>query len=243
LADLRGRTEEFLAPSSHPCFVIRQGRIYWQVDTCWQPTDPESRAAEILDYLAGVLPGLPHAGAGSPRDHLLRQMATINHWYLETVPLLDGAFHTFEFLLPRLAEFAPALPRKVLDRQRMKRRVLHDQQKQPSQRAERLRTLDSRFWSSCLSCSLALVIETLANNHFCTIRSLLNLPEVYGCWNRFTVPFLFRALYRKVEVLRQLHITSQSRESPSMIRSEIDLRSSGEQHHPHVSHRRQAVEE
>ena len=209
-ADSPGISVDLLTPPPHPCFVRREGRIYWQVNSRWEPSDPERRAEEVLHYLAPLLPAVPRAAGGSAVERLRQYSPLVNDWYLETAPLVDGQFAAFDFLLPQLAEFDPALAVKALDRQRMKRRVRHDPQLLPNERAKRLKTLDGRIHSSCLSCSLALAMETLANNHFCKIGNLLELPELYGSWNSFMAPFLFRTLYRKVEVLRRLVKTAPS---------------------------------
>jgi hypothetical protein len=43
-----------------------------------------------------------------------------------------------------------------------------------------LRVIDSRFFTSCLYCALALSMQALANNHFGAIGRLLHHPGLYA---------------------------------------------------------------
>ena len=64
-------------------------------------------------------------------------------------------------------------------------------------------------------------METLANNHFCKIRSLLQLPDVYGSWNCFMPKFIFAVLHRKVEVLRELAKWRASDQARALLEEKI----------------------
>jgi hypothetical protein len=194
-----------LQTPDQPCYSVRAGRLYWAI----YPSSPfaqdaDGRTREIWRSLFGVVPGLPQpAAVADTTAQLRRYLTAIETWYLEELPV-TGRLRAFEYVLPLLAEFLPALPVQALDRQRMKTRVRHHAGLRSEERAECLRGIDRCLFSGCLSTSSAWVMETLANNNFGDIRDLLELPEIYGSWNAFMPKFIFAVLYRKILVLREM---------------------------------------
>ena len=69
---------------------------------------------------------------------------------------------------------------------------------------ERLHALQCPFVSNYLISAHALVMGSLANNHFCEIANLFGHPKIFGSANSLMTELVFAVLHRKVAVLRRL---------------------------------------
>jgi hypothetical protein len=108
--------------------------------------------------------------------------------------------------VPALALVDPHLPALVLDRQRMKAAIQAGRGTNPHKNAEELSTLDTRCFTGCPCCGLALTVQSMANNHFGAIGRLLRYPEWYAdtFWLGLVPKVVAAVLLQKVIALRGL---------------------------------------
>ena len=193
--------------SAHRCFSLRLGRICWHMYPLGSiRPEPECRARDALHLLRRcfALPLPAAAEAADACDQLRSLLPEIKELYRRLDPVGDAHFVAYDWLLPLLADVDPAWSVQVLDRSRMEHVVRTDRNLSPVERNLRLRQLSCSFVTNYLSSAHALVMGSLANNHFCEIDNLFGHPEIFGSANSLMTELVFAVLHRKVEVLRLL---------------------------------------
>ena len=188
------------------CCSLRQGRIRWHYYPIGSVRpDPECRAREAF-HLLHLCFGLPLPPIQEPPNacaQLRNFLPEVKELFRRLDPLDGAHFAAYEYLLPLLSEVAPSWAVQALDRDRMEHEVRTDRQLSPGEQDQRLRRLSCHYVSRYLSSAHALVMASLANNHFCAIDNLFGHPEIYGSANRLMIEVIFAVLYRKIGVLRQ----------------------------------------
>ena len=193
--------------SAHRSFSLRRGRICWHSYPLGSiRPEPECRARDALHLLKCCfgLPLLAAPEAANACEQLRSLLPQIKELYRRLDPLGDAHFVAYEWLLPLLVEVDLAWVVQILDRSQLEHTVRTNRHLSPADRDLRLRQLSCSFVCNYLSSAHALVIGSLANNHFGEISNLFGHPEIFGSANSLMTELVFAVLHHKVEVLRRL---------------------------------------
>jgi hypothetical protein len=181
----------FLQADASPSYVIRDGRIHWQISV-FVPWD-WAEAAKL-----STLP--PEC---RPRDasDTARSIGAAKRWMLGASAQDSNLHNCLCIVLPCIANHDSVFARMILDVDAWRGRIQSNPAICDAERAQELAAVDGRAFRNVLNNSLLHVIAALANNHFSEIGYLVDNEIFLGRYTRLVIHYVFAVLFAKVQVL------------------------------------------